>query len=137
MSYFLLRDETLTFGEFCANYSDEMRLLQKILRSEANEPARLEAEELLQSSNDLINETTMVDFNDWEMQVALALVSRIKSNDSEHNNERTEIQRRIVLAENMHNSLTLISKKAIKKARRKSLDGRKVMKHEASNDKVF
>ena len=115
------------FAEFMLNYSDQMVTMQEILRGQAIETLRIDMIELLQTSNDIIHKNTMLDFNEWEMQVVNALVARIKSKDSNHDYEGTEIHRKLTLAENLRKSLENLSEKAIKKARRKSLHRRKVM----------
>lgn len=100
--------------------------MQRVLRSEKNTSMYSATKDVLQDLGDSIYHNISMEFKQWEIQVVNALVPMISSMDSDLEDDESGIERHFVLAEDLHKSLTLISKGAVRAARRKSINRRKV-----------
>ena len=104
----------------------EIKKLQNVLRNKSNDDVITETREIFHDLEASVGKNIFFEFQEWEIQVVNALRSRLNAANSKVNDEHSELERYHLRANNLHESVTKMSKGATRNARRRSILKKKV-----------
>jgi len=119
------KGENETIAHLIQSSETNMRLLQRALRI-GGDSSSAEIVTMLKTLGESARDDVIKQIENWETDVLKALSSYLSELFPEAEEDEANIDRFISLANDTHESLSLLSSKAVKLARRKSISRRKV-----------